>query len=296
MAAFAIIVNPVSGGASRRQAERRVAIASALRDPEGGAPDLFLTERAGHARELTRAALSRGARLVVAWGGDGTVNEVASELAFGPVPLAIVAAGSGNGLARELRIDRRPAVAIHEALRATPRRIDLGELGGRLFVNIAGIGIDAHVAARFNHPDNPRRGLAGYTAVSARAMLDYRPSSYVVRVNGRELALRRGVLLAVANSPQYGNGVRIAPTARIDDGKLDLIAVEERSRLRTICALPRLFTGSVARIAGCSVVTFERATIDSEQPMVFHVDGEPVQGGTQLTACVHPGVLRLAVR
>ncbi len=295
MASFAIIVNPVSGGASRRQAERRVAIASTLRDPEGNAPDLFLTERAGHARELARAALARGARLIVAWGGDGTINEVAGELAFGPVPLAIVAAGSGNGLARELRIDRRPAVAIARALRATPRSIDLGELGGRLFVNIAGIGIDAHVAARFNHPDNPRRGFKGYAAVSARAMLDYEPSSYVVRANGRELTLRRGVLLAVANSPQYGNGARIAPTARVDDGKLDLIAVDESSRLRTICALPRLFTGSVARIAGCSVVPFERAAIESEQPMIFHVDGEPVQGGTELVARVHPGALQIAV-
>jgi diacylglycerol kinase family enzyme len=296
VASFAIIVNPISGGANARRAAERIAIATAARDPAGASPDIFVTERAGHARELTRTALARGARLVVAWGGDGTINEVASELAFGAVPLAIVAAGSGNGLARELRIDRRPAAAIADALRAAPRSIDVGELGGRLFVNIAGVGIDAYIASRFNHPDNRRRGLAGYAAIGGGALLEYRPSPYTVQAEGTALAVRRGVLLALANSPQYGNGARIAPAARVDDGRLDLVLVDERSRLRTLGALPRLFTGGIARVAGCSILQIQTATIASEQPMVFHVDGEPVQGGTELKARVHAGALRLAVK
>src|SRR5207237_8453723 len=124
----------------------------------GESADVFVTEQAGHACDLARTARAGGARLVIAWGGDGTVNEVATALAFGDVPLGIVPAGSGNGLARQLGVARRPAQAIADALHATPRRIDLGDLDGRIFVNIVRIGIVAHTASLFLRPSNATRG------------------------------------------------------------------------------------------------------------------------------------------
>lgn len=296
MAALAIIVNPVSGGARPRAAAQRIDLASTIRDPQGEPADVFVTERAGHARDLAKAAVARGARLVVAWGGDGTINEVASALAFGDVPMAIVAAGSGNGLAIELGVDRQPHRAIAEALRAQPARIDVGELGGRLFINIAGIGFDAHVAALFNRPGNVTRGLATYASIGARAALTYRPASYTITTGGTRIDVRRGVIVTIANSPQYGNGARIAPAARVDDGLLDLVVVDERSRVRTLCGLPRLFNNTIHRVRGCSTRLIETATIASDWPMSFHVDGEPVHGGTELLVRVHPGALRIAVR
>src|SRR5205814_8811726 len=124
-------------------------------------------ERPGHARELTEAAVARGVRLVMAWGGDGTINEVASALVFGDVPLGIVPAGSGNGLARQLSISRKPPDAIRQAIVAAPRRIDVGEIGDRLFVNVAGIGFDAYVAWKFNEEGTRRRGLMTYASISS---------------------------------------------------------------------------------------------------------------------------------
>jgi len=292
--AFAIIINPVSGGAGASAARKRIELAAAARDADGALADVLVTEHAGHARELARSAVARGARLVVAWGGDGTINEVASQLAFGEVPLGIVPAGSGNGLALELGIDRRADRAIARALRATPRRIDLGEMGGRLFANIAGIGFDAHVASLFNRPGNVSRGLAAYMSIAGRELLTYKAAGYAITTAGERLEVGRGVLISVANSPQFGNGARIAPGARVDDGLLDLVVVDERSRLRTICGLPRLFRGTVARMRGCSVRRIAEATITSSRPMMFHVDGEPVAGGTELLVRVHPGALRLA--
>src|SRR5436305_8875120 len=146
----AIIINPISGGAGRNAGRARAQMALAAVDAHGDPAEVFVTERAGHARELATAAVRRRSRLVIAWGGDGTINEVASALAFGDVPLGIVAAGSGNGLARELGVSPRPERAIADALAATPRPMDLGAINDRLFVNIAGIGFDAHVAAQFN--------------------------------------------------------------------------------------------------------------------------------------------------
>jgi YegS/Rv2252/BmrU family lipid kinase len=255
---------------------------------------VFITERRGHARELALAAMGRGVRLVMAWGGDGTINEVASTLAFGEVPLGIVPAGSGNGLATELGISRKPEQAIAAALQSESRLIDVGELDGHLFVNIAGVGIDAHVANAFDAAENVRRGLAGYARLGARALTTYLPRAYrITTPRGRVDA--RALLVTVANAPQWGNGAQIAPGALVDDGLVDLVVLEERSRFRTLCQLPRLFNGTVAKIQGCSISRVSEATIECDEPMTFHVDGEPHQGGRSLRARVHPQALRVAV-
>ena len=111
-----------------------------------------------------------------------------------------------------------------------------------------------------------------------------------------EVAPRRALLVTFANSPQLGNGARIAPSARLDDGRLDLVVFEDESRLRTICAVPLLFTDGIERLRRISHRQIERATVSSDTPMTFHVDGEPVQGGTRLEARVHPGALKICVR
>jgi len=289
-----IIINPISGGASPEQARARAHLASAIVDRHGDPVEVVVTEARGHARELAKAAVRRGARLVISWGGDGTLNEVASALAFQDVPLGLVPAGSGNGFARELGVHPNPARAIADAIRAEPRAIDLGEVDDRLFVNVAGFGFDAYVAAEFDKRGG-RRGFAGYVAITARALFTYVPIRYTI-TTAEGCRASKAVLVTVANSAQFGNGAKIAPRALLDDGLLDLVVVEERARWRTVCSVPRLFDGTVERIPGCSICHVERATIESDQPLLFHVDGEPVQGGKQVRVRVHPAALRVAVK
>jgi YegS/Rv2252/BmrU family lipid kinase len=292
---IAIIINPISGGARRSGARQRAALASDLLTSSGESGDVFVTERKGHARELAAGAVARGARLIVAWGGDGTVNEVASFLAFGQTPLAIVPTGSGNGLARDLGIARRPEDALRAALRASPRAIDAGELGGRLFFNLAGVGFDAHVASCFDRDPTGRRGLASYVRIAVRELLAYRSATY--RIDGGGVPRDcHALLVTFANGSQFGNGLRINPGARLDDGKLELVVFEESSRLRTCVALARLFADRAKGTRGLSMEPIERAVVESNHPMMFHVDGEPVQGGTRLEARVLPGALRVCVR
>jgi YegS/Rv2252/BmrU family lipid kinase len=289
----AIIINPISGGASAAAVRARVQLALTIVDAHGDRAEVFVTERPGHARELAKAAVKRGVRLVMAWGGDGTISEVASALAFDDVPLGIIPAGSGNGLARELGVNARPERAIADALAARPRPMDAGELDGHLFVNIAGIGLDAYVASRFS--THHRRGVLGYATLTVQALATYVPKRY--RITHEDGVVEaRAVLVTLANSAQFGNGARIAPGARVDDGVLDLVVMEERSRIASLCQLPRLFNGTVERARGCSIRRVRTVTIESDQPMMFHVDGEPIQGGTSLKARVHPGALRVAVR
>jgi diacylglycerol kinase (ATP) len=289
-----IIINPISGGASGAQARARAQLASTVVDRDGRPAEVFVTEGRGHARELARAAAARRAALVICWGGDGTLNEVASALAFDDVPLGLVPAGSGNGFARELGVNLRPERAIADAIDAVPRTIDLGEVDGRLFVNVAGFGFDAYVAEEFDRRGG-RRGFAGYVAVAARALFTYIPQNYTI-TTAEGCRTSRAVLVTVANYAQFGNGARIAPRALLDDGLLDLVIVEEQARWRTVSYVPRLFDGTVERIPGCSICHIRQATIESDRPLRFHVDGEPVQGGTRLDVRVHPGALRVAVK
>jgi YegS/Rv2252/BmrU family lipid kinase len=289
---IAVIINPITGLARPEDARLRAERAAAVIERQGEEADVLVTQHQGHGRELATAAVRRGARLVMVWGGDGTINEVASALAFSETPLGIIPAGSGNGLARALHIRAQPEQAICTAMRAKPRAIDLGELGGRLFVNLAGIGLDAHVAAQFNAAGGRRRGLARYMGLAARALVTYVPARYVISGPGLHLNVR-AVLVALANSTQYGNGAQIAPQAQIDDGQLDLVVVRERSRLVTVCQTPRLFNGSVGRMPECSIHRVRDVRVECPDRMAFHVDGEPVEGDATLIGRVHPAALRI---
>ena len=288
-----IIINPIAGGRAEA-VSGRVELARRVAADCGEAAEISVTEGPGDARASAKAARQNGARLIVAWGGDGTVNEVASAVVFTDVPIAIVPGGSGNGLARELAIAADPEKALRAAFGARPRPIDVGEIDGRLFVNVAGLGLDAYVASQFNARGSRRRGLAGYVGCTARALLEYVPHLYEITTPDARFSAR-ALLVTLANSVQFGNGVRIAPGAKVDDGVLDLVVVEERSRLASICRLPWLLTGSVDRISAWSSRPVRQVTIASDRPMLFHVDGEPVQGGTRLLARVHPGALKICV-
>src|SRR5262249_48956354 len=132
-------------------------------------------------------------------------------------------------------------------------------------------------------------------SITLRALTDYVPLTYRITTQGHALDVR-AVLVTIANSAQFGNGALIAPGAKVDDGVLDLVVVEERSRFATACQVPRLFNGTVGRVGGCTIRQIERVTIEAERPMTFHVDGEPVSGGTRLSVRVHPSALRVAVK
>src|SRR5262245_2065696 len=224
------------------------------------------------------------------WGGDGSMNEAASALLRTDVPVALIPAGSGNGLARELGTPMHPATAIAAALRGRPRVIDAGELGGRPFFNVAGIGFDAHIASCFDRA--PRRGLATYVRVSARELFTYRPATYRIACDEADGAVPHASLLdTIANPPQFGNGAKIAPFARVDDGRLDLVVYEEVSRFATVRAVPRLFAGGIEHVRGMTTRQIERARIETDVPMAFHVDGEPFEGGTTLDVRALPKAL-----
>ncbi len=293
-----IIINPVSGPARRGRGAERLGQARRALDRLRIPGEACLTERSGHAHELALEAVSAGVELVLAWGGDGTINEVGRALVqregegLTRLPdLGIIPGGSGNGLARELKIPFDPALAIERAFHAKAREIDAGDVSGHVFFNVAGIGLDAHVAGlvatRMSH-----RGLVPYITATLGDLLRYPPSLYSIDIDGRREE-RQALVIALANSRQYGFGAQIAPAAKLDDGLLDLIAIEDRRLLGNMARVPSLFVGRLDRRAGVHAAQIRELTIRASSAMLFHVDGEVVQGSDTLTVRVLPRALRI---
>ncbi len=192
-----IIINPRSGlsrthgtatGSRLDRAKRWIEAADAHAEVE-------LTTCGGHAAELSAVALAAGVDRVIVWGGDGTVNEAAGPLFGTATALAIVAGGSGDGLARSLGLPREPEAAMRLALTGQPRPIDVGWLAGRHFLNIAGIGFDAEVARRFNQ--RHKRGTAGYLAESLSLVWSYACQDYRITIGAGERTFSGPHFLAV---------------------------------------------------------------------------------------------------
>lgn len=289
-----VIINPISGRqASPEMARHRAALARQVLSSVAITHEVKITEHPGHAYLLAREAVDREDSLVLAWGGDGTMNEVGRAVAFSNTALGLIPAGSGNGLARELHVPMRPEEALRTALHAAEHSIDVGELNGHLFFNAAGVGFDAHVSWLFNTSPDGRRGLLSYVLIAARALFTYRAPEYTITVDGDTISCR-ALLIAVANSRQYGNGALIAPDARLDDGQLDMVMIEARSALATLWAARRLFNGTLAQAKGVLMKRVTRVTISADEPLRFHVDGEAVADtSTTLSFRIHPGALRI---
>jgi len=294
-APIAVIINPISGTGGRIEVAReRAERAAALIARRGLDAEVFMTDRPGHARELAAAALNRGVTTVVAWGGDGTVNEVASVLAFREATLAIVPSGSGNGLATELLIPQDPDGAFDAAFAGRDCRIDAGELDSRLFFNIAGIGLDARVTHRFAANGLVRRGFLRYLEIAAQELFTFKSEFHTIVTDGTSIRVD-AMIIAIANARQYGNGALIAPAARLNDGRLDVVVIEGRSPFVALVHAPRLFMGQIGKVRGVTQLHARDIAVTSGSPMIYHVDGEPFIGGASIAARVHPGALRVMI-
>ncbi len=193
---------------------------------------VVLTERPRHATDLARAAVTDGCDLVVAIGGDGTMNEVAAALTGTTTALGLIPCGSGNGLGRHLGIPNPGQGAFRALLHGRPRAMDVGFANGIPFFNAMGLGFDAEISEQFNHLT--RRGLPAYVRTTGRLWFKYQPQLYTIR-NGTSQLTTPAFIVAVANSDQYGNDCFIAPGATVDDGELDLTVIK---RVSLLSALP----------------------------------------------------------
>ena len=286
------ILNPVSGRHAR--SARLLPLLREFIRSQALDAELHPTEGPGHATVLAREGVQAGCQRIVAIGGDGTMNEVAQALIDTPAALALVPCGSGNGLALHLGLPLAPLMALRLAAHNTGRiaAIDTGSVNGRFFFNAMGFGLDADVSERFNRLTT--RGLPTYARTAWTAFRQRRSETCRITIGGHTETTEI-LLLAIANSDQYGNRAFIAPGARVDDGQLDLIAIRPVSLLGAAGLGARLFLGNLDHSPSVRRFRGSRFLIERTAPGIVHTDGETHATGARLEVRVHPQSLRLIV-
>ena len=279
------IVNLRSGGAARLVGPVREF--ARQRDAE-----VALTEHVRHASTLAAQAVTDGIELVVAVGGDGTMNEVATALVGTSATLGLIPAGSGDGFGRHLGLHGPLPHALGILDHGRIQTIDTGVADGHAFFCAAGIGFEAEIAHRFNQ--SHRRGFFRYLLTSARAFRTWTPQDYTLS-QGLHRQTLRAFTLVVANASQYGNNARIAPRACMYDGKLDLCVVPPLTLWNLPTLAARLFTGKIDSAPGVVSRQSERFVIERAAPGFLHTDGELHEAGTRIEFTMRPASLRVKV-
>ena len=287
------IINPISGaGMDPSAATRRAALIRDELTKRDLKASIEITRRGGHARELALAAVQDRADLLIVWGGDGTLNEVGTAAAGSDTAIGIIPAGSGNGFAAALGIPRDPVRALAKALGPRVQAIDVGVLGERRFLNVAGIGIDARIAALFNQRARGSRGKWPYISIGVTQGCRYKSLEYTVQLDADPVRYR-ALLIAFANGREYGMGASLAPRAQLDDGVLDAFIVEDRPVVSRFWHARHLARGTVDRAPRVVTAKVRTAVVESSEPIEYHVDGEPGTAMGRLEIGVLPGALKV---
>jgi YegS/Rv2252/BmrU family lipid kinase len=284
------ILNPRAGLAAERA---RAALASS---PRWRHAEVRVTTGPGEARRFAEEAAEAGAEHVLSIGGDGTANEIAWGLLGSTTTLALVPMGSGNGLARTLGLPLRPDRALAALAEAVPRAMDVGMVNGRPFLNVAGAGFDAEIGVAFHEHGRRggRRGIFTYVRLSVARAIAYRAETWVLEADEQRF---EGLALVVAfvNGRQYGGGAVLVPGARLDDGLLDVVVIEDAPFYELAWNATRLFLGGIERFRRYRHLPAATAVLTAGRPVPHHRDGEPESDGARLEASVVPRALRILV-
>ncbi|MDX1652445.1 MAG: diacylglycerol kinase family lipid kinase [Brumimicrobium sp.] len=261
------IINPISGIGQKKILPNLI---DKYLDKDVYTYDIVFTEDKGHATELAREAVKEGVDVVCAVGGDGSVNEVGSALVNTSTSLAILPTGSGNGLARHLKMSLKLKKAIKNLNTAKPTSIDTIKINDKIFLGVAGFGFDALIADRFDKYHS--RGFMSYAKLVLTEFRKYKGIS--IRINDGEC--QHDLLFCTfANASQFGNGFVISPHSRINDNKFEIICIRNPNYLGFLKLLWRSYFGSIHKSSSYFSMEVNSAKIETEEKYA-HIDGEPV--------------------
>lgn len=290
------IFNPLAGrGRAYKQADQVQQALAAADLPH----ELVITEARGHAVELARRAALAGRELIVAVGGDGTINEVVNGLMLAadgnepPCTLGVLPVGSGNDFASSLGIPKKLRAAAERLRRGAVRRVDVGLVNDRFFDNNVGLGFEAMIDIEAQKL-TWLRGFPGYLAGVFRAMVRFPFPRVRVQVDGQPWRDGETLMISVGNNRRIGGGFLITPKAVPDDGLLDMCYVDAIPRREILRLLPKAINGRHEDEPAVHTLRFRHAVVESDSPLPVHADGEVLWHDAQrLEIAVYPGRLRV---
>ena len=279
------ILNPISGTHSKKEIPGLI---DKLLDKEQFDYELRLTEYAGHAAEIAKESAANGIDIVVAIGGDGTVNEVARSLVHTEAALGIIPCGSGNGLARHLCLPLDIKKAIHIINECRIENFDYGVINDLPFFCTCGMGFDAFISLKF--AEAGKRGPITYVENVLKEGLNYKPETYEVE-DETGAKKYKAFLIACANASQYGNNAYIAPGATMKDGLMDVIIMEPFDTLEAPQIAADLFMKTLTNNSKIKTFRTKSLKIHRTSEGAIHYDGDPVMTGKDIDVHIeHMGI------
>jgi len=271
---IAFIINPLSG--TEKKEEIPLLIQAEL-DADVFEPEIVFTEYRGHGTELARKFVKRDFQVVVAVGGDGTVNEIAQSLVHTKTTLGIIPIGSGNGLARHLGIPMNLKKAIQQLNHSESIFMDYGLVNERPFFCTCGTGFDAYVSTEF--AKGHKRGIMSYIEKIITGYFSYKSQNYILK--GEDIDLKaKAFVLTFANASQWGNNAYIAPQASVQDGKIDISIMSNFPIIAIPTLALQLFAKTIDNDLFMTTLRAKDIRLEREEPGPFHYDGEPYEEGT----------------
>ncbi len=283
------IINPNSG--VERNIHLQDAVAK-LFSTDSFVITMHESEYAGHATEIALELTKKNYSIVVAVGGDGTVNEVAKALVNTQTALGIVPKGSGNGLARACGIPLQMQKALDVIHRGYVHNIDVGMANESFFVSNAGVGFDAAITLEIKN--EKKRGLKMYIRKTFSTFKTYKAKSYKICINGKERETK-AFMISVANGNEFGNGFKIAPTATLNDGELDVMIIKPLNVFAAMQVAWRAWRGNLHQFQKVEYEAASEVLIENEELKHFQVDGELKYCDKKLCISIRPNALHVVV-
>ena len=284
------IVNPISG---RRRLSNIEDIIRKEVEIDKFELTISKTKSAGHASELSKEAVENKTDIIVAVGGDGTVNEVASQMIHSESILGIIPGGSGNGLARHLGIPFVPEKAIRLIVNGKTSKIDTGTVNKKVFISIAGVGFDALVAKLFS--ENKRRGFLTYLSLITQQFSRYREKKYTLEFENGEIITTRSLFISFANSNQFGYNTTISPNAKLNDGLIDVCIVKKPKFIDFPVILNLLLLKKIDQSPYVNIITTKSVLVKRSKNRFVNIDGEACKLKKKLNVKVNPLSLKIII-
>lgn len=280
------IINPISGIKSKKS------LASVIDQYlETYIVELVFSEYPKHAEQIAKDK-ARDFDLIVAVGGDGSINEIAKQISMLNKPLAIIPMGSGNGLARHLNIPLQLDKAVRLLREGSKQHVDTAKLNGHFFISIAGIGFDSLVAAEYAKTKN--RGFITYSRIAIQQFFSYQEKEYDLFLDGKSYN-KKAFMISFANSSQFGYNTRISPNADCSDSYLDVCIVRKPKIYQLPKLLYQLWTRKADRSKLIEIIKAKKVSLNQNADQYANIDGESIQVGNQIDIEVNENNLEVLV-
>lgn len=283
------IINPVSGTSKKQDLPHKIAEKFDAREFD---IHIFITGYAGHGYEIAKQAIADNAKYVIAVGGDGTVNEVASALVNSGIALGIIPMGSGNGLGRDLNIPINFKKALNVITEENIIDIDYGKVNDKIFFCTCGMGFDAEVAAKASGKKS--RGSFMYFKNMLETFFRQKPERFEI-ICPQGTIEDKAFVVTCANASQYGYNAHIAPHADIQDGMMNIAILKPLTVLDIPQTSLQLFTKKIDENSKMIELITNKATIRREREGLIHIDGDPIKMGTEINVEIIPLGLKVLV-